>query len=65
MLYYIYPTDCGTMNVEDVTSKEFDVVWNCPCSNWPSVDKYELTVVASDGDMDYFHTIRNVEGIQY
>ena len=64
MLYYFYPTDCGLIYVEEVTSNGFDVVWSCPCSDWSSVDKYTLNVVASDGELDYTHVSRT-EGIQH
>ena len=44
--------------MDKVTSDGFDVVWTCPCSDWSSVDKYTLNVVASDGEIDYSHVSR-------
>ena len=46
------------MYVEDVTFEGFNVVWTCPCSDWSSVDKYNLNLVASDGEIDYTHVSR-------
>ena len=58
LLNYIFQTDCGLIYVDKVTSDGFDVVWTCPCSDWSSVDKYTLNVVASDGEIDYSHVSR-------
>lgn len=44
--------------MEDVTFEGFNVVWTCPCSDWSSVDKYNLNLIASDGEIDYTHISR-------
>ena len=44
--------------MEEVTFEGFNVVWTCPCSDWSSVDKYNLDLVASDGEIDYTHISR-------
>ena len=33
-------------------------MWTCPCSDWSTVDKYNLNLIASDGEIDYTHISR-------
>ena len=57
-IFFCQSKDCGLVYVEDVTFEGFNVVWTCPCSDWSSVDKYNLNLVASDGEIDYTHVSR-------
>ena len=50
--------DCGRISVTEVTFDGFDVIFKCPCSDWSRVDRYNLNVVASDGEIDYTHISR-------
>ena len=53
--------DCGRVSVNDASDTSISLHWNCPCSNWIGVDKYEFEFMAEDGEIDYTHTSR-VEG---
>ena len=45
--------DCGRLSLSDLNAKGFDLTWTCPCADWPRIDHFSVSVLASDGIIDF------------